>query len=109
MRRIHRACPFNSSDKGICHLLYNFPHGPYIYKNRVDNPIIISVRICTVFRHLLCMSACCGLTIIVSFILSSPAGAMRLPGGIDEDVGNKHYLTNAYVNLFGLSKIPFLI
>ena len=33
---------------------------------------------------------------------------MRLPGGIDEDVGNKHYLTNAYVNLFGLSKIPFL-
>ena len=91
----------------INHFFNNFPHGPYIYKNRVDNPI--SVRICTqCFLHLLCMSACCGLTVIVSFIHSSPAGAMRLPGGIDEDVGNKHYLTNAYVNLFGLKKIPFL-
>ena len=94
---MRRGTPFNSSGECFCHLLNNFPHGPYSYKNRVDNPIIIykCANLHTVFLHLLCMSAYCGLTIIVSFILSSLAGGMRLPGGIDEDVGNKHYLTNA--------------
>ena len=39
---------------------------------------------------------------------SSTAGGMRLPGGIDEEIEQKHYLTNAYVDRFGLKKIQFL-
>lgn len=32
---------------------------------------------------------------------------MRLPGGTDVNIEEKHYLTNAYVSLFGLKTIPF--